>query len=262
MPISFTIGEDQYSGEYNEISSKEFYERMRQGQTGQTTQINPSIAGQVFKKYLSEGRDILHIGFSSALSGSFNSACLAAKDLKEEFPEREIALVDSLCASMGEALLVDKAVKLRAEGKSLKETAEIIESIKLNLCHYFTVDDLIYLHRGGRVSKTTAVVGSLLGIKPVLRVDNDGRLVPHDKVRGRKASLLALVENMERLSKGVKNDTVFLSHGDCLDDAKFVAQEIKSRFGITDILIGDIGPAVGSHSGPGTIALFFMGNER
>ena len=205
---------------------------------------------------------MLCIAFSSGLSGTYHSICLAAEELREKYPEATISVVDSLCASMGEGLLIHKAAMLKEAGKSLQEVTQWLEENKLHLCHNFTVDDLFFLHRGGRVSKTTAIVGSALGIKPVLHVDNEGKLVPVGKVRGRKQSLIALVDRMVKQVQGVENDIVFISHGDCLEDAEFVRDQIKERLGIQNFMINYIGPTIGSHSGPGTVALFFMGQSR
>ena len=196
------------------------------------------------------------------MSGTYHSICLAAEELREKYPEATISVVDSLCASMGEGLLIHKAAMLKEAGKSLQEVTQWLEENKLHLCHNFTVDDLFFLHRGGRVSKTTAIVGSALGIKPVLHVDNEGKLVPVGKVRGRKQSLIALVDRMVKQVQGVENDIVFISHGDCLEDAEFVRDQIKERLGIQNFMINYIGPTIGSHSGPGTVALFFMGQSR
>lgn len=262
MALSFTLDDVHYRGDSGEISPEAFYKRMREGSMPQTNQVNPTEAIRVFEEYLSKGMDILHIGFSSGLSGSYHSAALAASEILEEYPERTIVTVDSLCASLGMGLLIYKAVQKRDEGMSLEDTASWLEENKLKVCHYFTVDDLNHLYRGGRVSKATAVVGTLLGIKPVLHVDNEGKLVPISKARGRKQALLSLVSYMEKLVQTIKNDVVMISHGDCLEDANFVKEQIRARFGIENVMINFVGPTIGAHSGPGTIALFFMGAHR
>jgi DegV family protein with EDD domain len=187
-----------------------------------------------------------------------------ARDLCNYNPDANIKVVDSLCASMGEGLLVHKAVQMKEAGKSMDDIFDWLEENKLNLCHIFTVDDLHHLHRGGRLSKTTAIIGTLINVKPVLHVNNEGRLVPLNNVRGRKKSLISLVNQMEKRISGFedKNDTVFISHGDSLEDAEYVASLVRERFGVENIVINYICPTIGSHSGPGTIALFFMGNPR
>ena len=259
--LSYTIDGETYERE-NQLSASEFYQRMRNGSIPTTAQINPDMAKEKFTKYLKEGKDILHISFSSGLSGSYNSCRIAAEELQEDFPDRRIVVVDSLCASLGEGLLVHKAVCLKKEGKSLAEITDWLEENKLHLCHNFTVDDLNHLYRGGRVSKAAAVFGTMVNIKPVLHVDDEGHLVPVSKVRGRKKSLTTLVDNMEKQVGNYENDTIFISHGDCLTDAEFVARLVKERFGIQSFLINTVGPTIGAHSGPGTVALFFMGNYR
>ena len=259
--LSYTIDGETYERE-NQLSAAEFYKRMRNGSMPTTAQINPDMAKEKFTKYLKEGKDILHISFSSGLSGSYNSCRIAAEELQEDFPDRRIVVVDSLCASLGEGLLVHKAVCQKKEGKSLAEITEWLEENKLHLCHNFTVDDLNHLYRGGWVSKAAAVFGTMVNIKPVLHVDDEGHLVPVSKVRGRKKSLTTLVDNMEKQVGKFENDTIFISHGDCLTDAEFVARLVRERFGIQSFLINTVGPTIGAHSGPGTVALFFMGNSR
>lgn len=263
MYLPYTMDGKTY-GKDTELPSGEFYARMRGGSMPTTSQINSETAKAVWEPYLKEGREILHLAFSSGLSGSYNSARLAAEELKEEHPEYKIVVIDSLCASLGEGLFVYKAVQLRSEGKSLEETAKWLEEHKLNFCHVFTVDDLHHLHRGGRVSKMTAILGTMINIKPLLHVDNEGHLIPLDKVRGRKKSLSSLVDMMDaRLgSYRGKNDAIFISHGDCESDAQYVAGLIRERYGIENILINTIGATIGAHAGPGTVALFFLGDKR
>ncbi len=263
MYLTYNL-DGQVYGKENELPSKEFYARMRGGSMPTTSQINSEDAKEVWLPYLQEGKAILHLAFSSGLSGSCNSARLAAEDLKEEHPEYEIIVIDSLCASLGEGLFVHKAVELKREGKSMEEIAQWLEEHKLNFCHVFTVDDLHHLYRGGRVSRATAVLGSMINIKPLLHVDDEGHLVAVGKVRGRKRSLAALVDMMEeRLGsyKG-KNTEIFISHGDCQEDAEYVAALVKERYGIEKVLINTIGATIGAHAGPGTVALFFLGDKR
>lgn len=263
LSLSYTIDDKTYTGIGDDkLAPKEFYDRLRGGSMPQTAQANPDQAAALFKKYLEQGISVLHIAFSSALSGSYQSTVIAADELNGNYGDAKVVTIDSRCASMGEGLFVYYAAQLKQEGKSFDEAAEWLEAHKLNICHNFTVDDLFHLHRGGRVSKTAAVFGSMLGVKPVLHVDNEGRLIPIQKVRGRKQSLAALVDNMEKLRGSHKNEVVFISHGDCLEDAQFVADEVKKRFGIQDVWIDFVGPVIGTHSGAGTVALFFMGDHR
>lgn len=263
IPLSFTIDGKDYKGDAAiDVDYHDFYAKMRSGSMPQTGQITPDAAERVFESYIKNGYDVIHIAFSSALSGSYNSARMAAEEIKTKYPECKIAVIDSLCASLGEGLLIYYALKMRDEGRDFDYICSWLENNKLKLCHNFTVDDLFHLHRGGRVSKTAAIVGSLLGVKPVLHVDNAGRLVPVSKVRGRKQSLTALVDNMGKKIDGIENEIVFISHGDCIEDAEFVKNLVAERFGIKNFIINYVGPVIGAHSGPGTIALFFFGNER
>jgi DegV family protein with EDD domain len=261
LPLYYSFDGVVY-GDKNQLEPKEFYDKMRSGYMPTTMAVNPDTAREIFTDLLNQGYDILHISFSSALSGSYSVSATVARDLCEEVAGANIRVVDSLCASLGEGLLIHKAVKLKEAGNSLEEVADWLEENKLNLCHMFTVDDLHHLHRGGRVSKTSAIIGTLINVKPVLHVNNEGRLVPLNNVRGRKKSLQALVDHMEKRITGFDNDVVFISHGDSPDDAEYVASHVRERFGIQDILINYVCPTIGSHSGPGTIALFFMGNPR
>lgn len=261
--LFYAFGEVIY-GTDNIMPEKEFFDRMRNGEMPTTMACNPQDCKTIFEKRINEGFDILHIAFSSALSSSYNNACIAANEVMEEHPGARIVVVDSLAASMGEGLIVYKAVEMKKSGKSMDEIIDFVNNHKLNVVHNFTVDDLNHLYRGGRVSKTTAIIGTLANIKPILHVDNEGRLINIGKVRGRKKSLIALVDRMEEHigSYRDKNDVVFISHGDCLQDAQFVAGLVKERFGIDNIWINYIYPTIGTHSGPGTVALFFMGESR
>ena len=227
-----------------------------------TSQVNAETAKEVWRPYLEQGMEVLHLAFSSGLSGSYNSTRLAAEELKEEHPEYKIKVVDSLCASLGEGMFVCKAVELRKAGKTMEETAAWLEEHKLNFCHVFTVDDLHHLHRGGRVSKMTAVLGTMINIKPLLHVDQEGRLTAVGKARGRHASLKTLVDRMEKTVTDEGRETVFISHGDCRGDANKVAEMVRERFGTRDVRINYVGPVIGAHSGPGTLALFYLGTER
>ena len=240
---------------------KEFYAKMRAGSLPTTSQVNPETAREIFTKIATENDcDILHIAFSSGLSGSYSSTKIAASEMEEDNFPHKVVVVDSLCASMGEGLLVHKAVQMKENGATLEETVKWLEENKLHLVHNFTVDDLFHLHRGGRVSKTAAVLGTMINLKPVLHVDDEGHLIMVSKVRGRKKSLITLVDNMEKQMGSYRdqNDIVFISHGDALEDAQFVANLVKERFGIDSFLINYVGSTIGAHSGPGTIALFYI----
>lgn len=251
-------------GRGEELPCHDFYELMRKGNMPTTSQVNPDEAKEEFLKLIDEHKEILCLAFSSGLSGTYNSLRLAAEEVMSEHPECNIIVVDTLCASLGEGLLVYKAVQLRNAGKSIKEVAEWVENHKLNLVHMFTVDDLFNLYRGGRVSKTTAIVGTVAGIKPVLHVDDEGHLIAVGKVRGRKKALQALVNHMEEKqgSFADQNDIIFISHGDDWEAAEYVRDLIKERFGIESFLIDYVGPTIGSHAGPGVVALFFLGDVR
>lgn len=264
MSLACLMDGETYKRGEKELQVEEFYAKMRNGIMPTTSQVNPEEAKKMFEPLLKEGKDILHIAFSSGLSGSCNSARIAAQQLSEEYPERTIRVVDSLCASLGQGLLVYYAMKKQEEGMALDSLAQWCEDNKLHIIHSFTVDDLFHLYRGGRVSKTTAVLGSMLNVKPVLHVNSEGKLIPLSKVRGRKKSLQALVNAMEEKqgSFAGKNDIVFISHGDCLEDANYVKALVEEKFGIKNFLIAPVGPVIGAHSGPGTMALFFMGDSR
>ena len=265
LSLSYTIEGTTYDRE-NPLDVREFYAKMRAGSMPTTSQVNPEQAKEAFKACLDQGNDVLYIAFSSGLSGTCGSGMVAAEEIREsgEYPDRKLIVIDSLSASLGEGLLVHKAVQLKEAGKSMEEVADWVEKNKLHLCHNFTVDDLFHLHRGGRVSKATAVLGTMINIKPVLHVDDEGHLIAIGKVRGRKKSLAALVDRMADQIKGYEdeNSEVFISHGDCQEDAEYVQKLVQERFGVDKFIINHVGPTIGAHSGPGTVALFFMGNPR
>ncbi len=264
MKLSYIL-EGIFYKENEGMPIQEFYEALRGGAMPTTTQVNPAEAKEVFLDIIKDKKNVLHIGFSSGLSGSFGSSVIAANEIMEDNPEVNIKLVDSLCASVGEGLLVYKAVQMRKEGKSLEEVVEALEALKLHICHNFTVDDLHHLHRGGRVSKATAIIGSLVNIKPILHVNNEGKLVSLDKARGRKKSLNSLVDRMEQQVVGyeeLNQDMVMIGHGDCMEDAEYVKQRMKDKLGLENVIINYIGSVVGTHAGPGTIVIAFVGNER
>ena len=261
--FSYTLDGKEYTKE-NFLPVEEFYSKMRAGSMPTTSQVNPERVRALFEPYLKEGKDILHIAFSSGLSGTFNSCRIAAQELMEEYPERKIRVVDSLSASLGQGLLVYLAQRRREEGADFDSVAQWTEEHKKNIVHLFTVDDLNHLYRGGRVSRTTAILGGMLNIKPILHVDDEGKLIPIGKVRGRKKSLLELVTLMDsKIGSYAKScDTIFISHGDCREEAEFLAAKVKEKYNITTELINDVGAVIGAHSGPGTMALFFVGDVR
>lgn len=257
-----TYGKDNMQ----ELDLKSFYKGMREGKMPTTSQINPEEAKAEFEKYVETEKEILCLAFSSGLSGSYNSMRIASEEVMEEHPECKIRVIDSLCASLGEGLFVYQAVEQRRAGKTMEETAKWLTEHIQNIVHVFTVDDLFHLYRGGRVSRTSAVIGTVAAIKPVLHVDQEGHLIPIMKKRGRKKALNCLVDYMEEKQGSFlednRNGTVFISHSDALEDAEYVRDEIKKRFGVENFVINMIGPVIGSHTGTGTIALFFMGESR
>lgn len=244
------------------LTSKEFYDKIREGAMPTTSQVNPEQARDLFEPILKEGKDILHIAFTSGLSGTYNSCRIAAEELSEEYPDRNIVVIDSLCAASGGGLLLYKALELKEQGKSFDEIATWVEENKLHVCHDVTVDDLFHLHRGGRVSKTSAVLGTIIKIKPIIHVNDEGKLIVIGKERGRKKALQTLVERMAEKSRGFDNDIVMITHGDALEDAEYVKGLIQERFGITNIMINPLGTVIGSHTGPGVISIFYMGNRN
>lgn len=264
IPLSVNVGQQSFMNypDEREISSPDFYELLRKGANAQTSAVNVDTFLSAMSVHLKAGKDVLYLGFSSGLSSTYGASEIAAQELREAYPDRKILTVDTLCASLGQGLLVYLTMQKVLAGATIEEAAAYAEENRLHLCHWFTVDDLFFLKRGGRVSAATALVGSALGIKPVLHVDNEGHLINVSKARGRKNSILALVDRMEASAIEPQKQTVFISHGDCLADAEFLAAEVRKRFGINDITINFVGPVIGAHSGPGTLALFFLGTER
>ncbi len=260
LTFRFSDSEKEYTNDG--MSIKEFYDKMKSGGVAKTAAVNSESFIKAFEPLLRDGYDILYLGFSSGLSTTYNSARIAADELKKSYPERKIAVIDTLCASAGAALLINMVLEKKNSGATIEEAAEYAEERKLHICHWFTVDDLVYLKRGGRVSPTVAFVGNVLGIKPVMHVDNDGHLVKTGKVRGRKTSIMALADKYGELRESGDENKVYISHGDCISDAKELAGIIESKYGKKVSLITDVGPVIGAHSGPGTIALFFVGKER
>ena len=261
IPLKYTIDNETYT-DMEGLSSKEFFEKLRDGKMATTSQINPEEARAQLEPFLKEGKDVLHLGFSSGLSGTYNSMRIAGEELKEEYPEAKIIIIDTLCACLGEGLLLYKALQQKASGKTIEETAKWVEENKLHICHNVTVDDLFHLHRGGRISKASAVLGSVVQIKPIIHMDENGKLQVIGKERGRKKSLNKIVDMAVEQIKGWDNDIAMITHGDCQEDAEYVAKLVRERLGIENILINNIGTVIGSHTGPGVVAVFVMGNKR
>ena len=264
MYLPCTMGDTVYNKEHD-VDSGAFYASMRAGSMPTTSQVNSEDAKKCWLPILEAGKEILHLAFSSGLSGTYNSCRIAAEELMEVHPDYKILVVDSLCASMGQGLLLHKALELKKQGKSIDEVHTWLEENKLHLCHVFTVDDLMHLHRGGRVSRMSAVLGTMINIKPMLHVDNEGHLILLSKVRGRKKALQTLVSMMdERIgSYKEKNNTIFISHGDCEEEAAYVGELVRKRYpSVKTVMLNPVGATIGAHSGPGTIALFFLGDER
>ncbi len=264
VPLQYNINNKAYFNylDEREQTFKEFYSLMREGKMSNTSQVNSEDFKEVYIKYLKEGKDILGISFSSGLSGTFNSLRLAVEELKEEFPERKIMVVDSLSASMGEGLLVHYAVNAKKEGKTLEEVHQLIENLKFKICHWFTVTDIDLLRRGGRVSGAAAFIAKTIKIKPVLNVNDEGKLIPRSKKIGRKPSLNELVERLEQTIDKSFKQTIFISHGDCLEDALYVKELIEQLNVADNYLLNYIGPVIASHAGPGTVAVFYVGEKR
>lgn len=249
--------EDSVDGQIREI-----YAGLRAGENATTSAINPDGWASLMEPELENGYDLLVIAFSSGLSTTYQSAVIAAGDLQEKYPQRKIRVVDGLSASLGQGLLVFYACKKKEEGLSLDELAAWVEENRFHLCHWFTVDDLMYLKRGGRINAATAVLGTMLKIKPVLHMDDEGHLINMYKTRGRKAAIEALAQKAVELGEGYDNSTMFICHGDCEEDARYLEQLVRAKCGVKEVLIGYTGAVIGSHSGPGTLALFFLGKER
>ena len=261
IPLTFEI--DGMSYTTAEMPMEEFYKRMREDASTKTSQISVGVCEDAFEEEIKKGNDILYLAFSSGLSGTYNSALIAKNNLMEKYPDAKIEIVDSLSASSGEGLLLIYAEQKKREGKSLDELRSWLEVNRFHICHVFTVDDLKYLFRGGRVSRASAIAGTVLGIKPTLTVDNDGHLIPQDKVRGRKQSINKLGQMIRERKGSCLNNIVTISHGDCIEDANYAAKMMKEIFGEdTEVVIAYTGPVIGAHSGPGTLALFFWGDYR
>lgn len=264
VPLFLTIDGTVYANnsENSELTPKFFYTKLREGAKTTTSAANIKQFLEVIEPLLSQGKDVLYLGFSSALSGTFGSGNAAINMLKDKYPERKLFAVDTLSASLGQGLLVYLTEQKRKQGASIEEARDFAESTKLNICHWFTVDDLGFLKRGARISSTVAFVGTLLNIKPVLHVDDLGRLMNVEKTRGRLSSIELMLGHMKKSAIDPASQTVFISHGDCLGDAELLKEMIIEQLGVKEVHIGDVGPVIGAHSGPGTLALFFVGTQR
>ena len=261
LPLSITFRGETYP-DRNDDSLRDMYAGLRAGEAASTAAANPQQWEEALEPVLASGEDALILAFSSGLSTTYQSACIAADEMKERFPERKILVVDSLCASLGQGLLAYYAARKRDEGLGLEELKAWLEDNKLHLCHWFTVNDLMYLKRGGRINAATAIMGTMLSIKPILHVDDEGHLISVGKARGRKASIAALADKAAELGQGYDNSLMFISHGDCREDAQALAELVKERCGAKEVYINYVGAVIGSHSGPGTLALFFLGQHR
>lgn len=264
VPLTVMIDGKTYRNylDESEIKTETYYQYLREGKHVTTSAVNVDAFLKVMEHYLREGKDILYLGFSSGLSATYHSSTIAASDLRIKYPDAKIMTADTLCASLGQGMIVSLAVQQKRKGRTIEEVRDYVEGIKLNLCHWFTVDDLNHLKRGGRISAAAALLGSTLNIKPILHVDDEGHLIPVSKVRGRKNSINKLLEQMIETGMDLDGQTVFISHGACLEDAQLLADMIQSKLPVKEVVIGYVGPVIGAHSGPGTLALFFLGKKR
>ncbi len=262
IPMTFMFNEDERIYSDYDIAPEEFYDMMRNGRVAKTSAINTFTFREKFEPILESGVDILYICFSSGLSNTYSVAAQTVEELKKEYGEGRIRAVDSLSGSAGQGLLVYLAAQMKKSGASIDAVEKFVIDSRLNVCHWFTVDDLVYLRRGGRISKATALIGEVLGIKPVMHMDNNGKLVAVSKVRGRKIAIKSIAEKYAQLALNASAGTVFISHGDCREDAELLGKMLKEKCGAEVFYYTNIGPVIGSHSGPGTLALFFLGKER
>lgn len=264
LPLTFLLEEKSYRDfpDGREMNPRDFYQKVRDGAMPTTNAVNVGQATDAIEPFLKAGRDVLFLAFSSGLSTTYNSIKIAGEELAEQYQSRKIYVVDTLCASLGQGLLVWHAVQHKRAGESIEQVRDWVEENKLHLCHWFTVNDLMHLKRGGRVSAATALVGTMLSIKPVLHMDNEGHLINMSKARGRRASLDALVAKVGELGIDPASQTMFISHSDCIDDARYVADQVKEKYGTQIFYFNYIGPVIGSHTGVGCVALFFLGKER
>ena len=264
VPMDFEINGTVFTHypDGRELSSSDFFQRLQAGEMATTSQINVTRYYEYFTPFLKEGKDILYLSFSSGLSGTYQASVLAANELMEEYPERKVISIDTLCASGGEGLLVYMAAQRKNNGMSMEELKTWVEENQLHLCHWFTVDDLHHLKRGGRISAISATFGTALNIKPLLHVDDEGKLAVYGKIRGKKRCPEKLIECMSQTVIDGKNNPVVVTHSNCYEDAAALAEKVKETFGTTDIIISDMGPIIGAHTGSGTLVLTFLGSHR
>ncbi len=262
IPLSFRFNDDDKVYSNDEMPISDFYGKMREGDIAKTSAVNPDSFVNEFETHLKQGKDLLYIGFSSGLSTTYNSARLAVERLKNRYPDRRIITVDTLAASAGIALLIDMVIEQKNNGATIEEAAEYAKNLKFKICHWFTVDDLVYLKRGGRISPTAALVGNMLGIKPILHVDNEGHLINRQKVRGRHYAIETLASKLNEARDESFPAIAYISHADCLADALKLEKILNDKYGVKTELITNVGAVIGAHSGPGTLALFFIGKER
>lgn len=264
VPLSVTVEDKTYKNylDGREITAKAFYDEIREGKNVVTSAINTNAFIEAMTPLLEQGRDILYLGFSSGLSGTYSAGAAAARELAEQYPARKLYAVDTLCASMGQGLLIYLAVQQKNEGKTIEQVRDYAEQVKWNLCHWFTVENLKQLVKGGRVSPTAALLGTVLNIKPVMHMDTEGKLAAVGKVRGRKASIKAMFQKMQEHVVSPEGQMVFISHGDCEAEAQSLADMIKQQWKVKDVVLNHVGPVIGAHTGPGVIALFFLGDAR
>lgn len=264
LSLNYYVDDVEYKGyvkgKHNDLTP--FYTMMREKKNIKTSLVSAGEAMDVLEDILKSGKDYIYIGFSSGLSGTFHAISMVTEELKDKYPDRKMYAIDSRAAALGEGLLVYYAVQNRESGMTIEENAEWLLNKRNNVCHWFTVDDLFFLKRGGRVSSATAVVGTALSIKPVLHVDDEGKLIPVENVRGRKKSLNALIKHMQESIVEPEKQSIFISHGDCVEDAEYVAKKIKEIYDVKEVFIRMLDPVIAAHSGPGTVALFFMGDRK
>ena len=260
VPLSVEMDDNVYTE--GDMTPKELYDHLRAGKMPKTSAVNPEGWANAIRPVLEAGQDALVIAFSSGLSATYQSAVIAAKELRDIYPDRTIHIIDTLCAALGQGLLVWHAVQKRDEGLSIDDLAAWVEEHKLNICHWVTVDDLSHLKRGGRISATTALVGTMLNIKPIIHVNDEGKLINVGKIRGRKGAIEHIASKVGELGEGYDNETCFVVHGDCEADANVLANILKEKYGVKNVHIGYLGPVIGAHTGPGVLAVFFMGNHR
>lgn len=264
ISLSFHVGEQEFKSyeKGKPTDLKRFYDMMRNGDTITTSLVSPDDFRSFFAEFLERGQDVLYIGFSSGLSGTYQSATIAAQDLADQYPERRILTIDTLSACLGQGILVCNAAQQRREGKSIDEVYRWVTEHRMSACHWYTVDDLFFLKRGGRISGTAAVFGSLLQVKPVMHVDEQGKLTVVSKARGRKQALAALVSHLEESIIEPQKQIIGITHADCPEDAAYLRDLITSRLTVKDVVIHYLDPVLGAHAGPGTMALFFLGKTR